>query len=84
MWDIVDYLVLKSTRIHVSKGFFDILENKLSSNFERKLLFSPSPSHFKFFKGCPPQIVLDLIYDKIFHNSQNLSKMLENLNIAKL
>ena len=45
---------------------------------------APLPSHFKFFKGYPPQILLDLIYDKIFHNSQNLSKMLENLNIAKL
>ena len=36
----LDDLALKSTRIHVKKAFFDIMENKLSSNFERKISYS--------------------------------------------
>ena len=30
-------LAFKPPRIHVKRGFFDNVENKLSSNFERKL-----------------------------------------------
>ena len=33
----LDDLALKSLRIHVKKGFFNFMENKFSSNFEREL-----------------------------------------------